>query len=109
MLRNCIIIERVTDAAGAADEVGFALLHQCPAEADDTGGDGAFIEALVAPHLVKQLLASEDAAGMSHQELQEPKLEDCERDQAARAPCLQAHWIEHQVGEVELFTNGDQL
>ena len=44
LLQNRIIIERVTDPAGAADEVGFAFLRKGAAEPNHACSDGAFIQ-----------------------------------------------------------------
>src|ERR1700737_1015335 len=85
-MRSSGVVERVPSAAHGADEVGRAGEIDRLAQAADVDVDGACLDIdVMAPHLVEQLLAREDAAGMLHEEAQQAELGGAEMNRAGSA------------------------
>src|SRR5580692_7728745 len=71
-----------------AAQVAYARFHYVPV----AGG-------VVVPDMIKYLLFGQDAAGVEHQEPQQPELGGRQRDGGAVAPDFMAVFVEFQVGD----------
>src|SRR5260221_14624741 len=100
--RSSGVVERVPGAAHGADEVGRAGEIDRLAQAADVDVDGACLDIdVMAPDLVEQLLAQEDAAGMLHEEAQQAELGGPEMDRPAVTGYAMSHEIHGKIGEAQ--------